>query len=587
MRPPELRLFDDEIIVDSFAGGGGASLGIEMALGRSPDIAINHDAEAIAMHAVNHPRTKHYCESVWKVDPKKAVAGRRVGLAWFSPDCKHFSKAKGGKPVEKKIRGLAWVVIRWAQAVRPRVICLENVEEFRTWGPLLADGRPDRAKTGRTFKAWCAKLRKLGYVVDWRELRASDYGAPTSRKRLFMIARCDGQPIVWPAPTHGKHLLPYRTAAECITWELPCPSIFERARPLAEATLRRIARGVKRYVIDAAEPFLVPVKTWGGGGNEPRSLEEPMRTVTASKRGEFAVVEPFVVPITHEGDDRIRSAGDPLPTVTGANRGEQAIVAPTIARIGQVNGNGKYCNDIEDPLTTITSKAEHLLVAPSLIQTSWGEREGQAPRCLDIEKPLGTVVGGGIKQALVAAFLAKHYGGPNGHQNDGAQMRLPVSTVTTQDHNSLVASSLVKFRGTSPKQIDGSGAPMDGQVPTISGGGIHVAEVRAFLTAYYGTEQDAQLRLPAPTVTTKDRFALVTVAGEVYAIADIGMRMLVPRELFRAQGFPDRYVIDPPVNGKPLTKTAQVRMAGNSVCPPIAAAIIRANLVESAARESA
>ena len=504
MRPPELRLYEDEIIVDSFAGGGGASLGIEMALGRSPDIAINHDAEAIAMHAINHPRTTHYCESVWKVDPKKAVAGRRVGLAWFSPDCKHFSKAKGGKPVEKKIRGLAWVVIRWAQAVRPRVICLENVEEFRTWGPLLADGRPDRAKTGRTFKAWCAKLRKLGYVVDWRELRASDYGAPTSRKRLFMIARCDGQPIVWPAPTHGKHLLPFRTAAECITWELPCPSIFERERPLAEATLRRIARGVKRYVIDAAQPFIVP--------------------------------------LTHHGERRGHSVSDPFPTVTGAHRGELALVAPT------------------------------------MVQTSWGEREGQAPRCLDIEKPLGTVVGGGIKQALVAAFLAKHN---DGHEATGQQFTLPMATTTAKDTKAVVASHLMKLNQNSIGQDHRE--PFD----TVMAGATRFAEVRAFLTAYYGTEQDAQLRLPTPTVTTKDRFALVTVAGEVYAIADIGMRMLVPRELFRAQGFPNTYVIDPPVNGKPLTKTAQVRMAGNSVCPPIAAAIIRANFVESAARESA
>lgn len=537
MRPPELRLYDDEIIVDSFAGGGGASLGIELALGRSPDIAINHDAEAIAMHAVNHPGTKHYCESVWKVDPKQAVAGRKVGLAWFSPDCKHFSKAKGGKPVEKKIRGLAWVVIRWAQAVRPRVICLENVEEFRTWGPLLADGKPDRAKKGRTFKAWVARLKKLGYVVDWRELRACDYGAPTTRKRLFMIARCDGQPIVWPEPTHGEtaglfKLEPYRTAAECITWDIPCPSIFERERPLAEATLRRIARGVKRYVLDSPKPFIVSNMT----NNVPRSVDEPVTTILSGNHK--MLVEPFVTPLTHHGERKGTSINEPFPTVTGAHRGELALIAPT------------------------------------MVQTSWGEREGQAPRCLDIEKPLGTVVGGGIKQAVVAAYLAKHN---DGHGATGQDARTPTDTVTSKDTKALVTSHLMKLNQNSIGQDHRE--PID----TVMAGATRFAEVRAFLVKYYGNEKDGhELADPMATVTTKDRFALVTVEGEIYAISDIGMRMLVPRELFRAQGFPDRYVIDPPVRGKPLSKTAQVRMAGNSVCPPIAAAIIRANFAASA-----
>jgi DNA (cytosine-5)-methyltransferase 1 len=471
--PPVLRLGLDELIVDNFAGGGGASLGIEMALGRSPDIAVNHDPEAIAMHEANHPRTRHLCGDVWDVNPAEVCAGRPVGLAWFSPDCKHFSKAKGGKPVEKGIRGLAWVAIRWAAAVRPRVIILENVEEFQTWGPLLEDGRPCPERRGFTFRRWLARLTNMGYQVELRELRACDYGAPTTRKRLFVIARCDGAAIVWPEPTHRQS--EYLTAASCIEWGLPVPSIFGRARPLAANTLRRIARGVRRYVLDTADPFIVPV--------------------------------------THPQDQRVHGVREPFRTITGAHRGELA------------------------------------LVSPSMIQVSWGEREGQAPRILDIQKPLGTVVAGGIKQALVAAFLAKHYGG---HETPGTTPRRPFDTITTIDHHALVTASL---------------------------GADRRPEVRAFLDTYYGTgEQDGQLGLPMHTVTTKHRFGLVTVAGEAYQIADIGMRMLVPRELFRAQGFHDGYVIDPVVGGKRLSKGAQVRMCGNSVSPPLARALVAANV---------
>jgi DNA (cytosine-5)-methyltransferase 1 len=501
MRQPVLRLHHDELIVDNFAGGGGASLGIEMALGRSPDIAVNHDPEAIAMHEANHPRTRHLCGDVWDVNPREVCGGRPVGLAWFSPDCKHFSKAKGGKPVEKGIRGLAWVAIRWAASVRPRVIILENVEEFQGWGPLLDDGRPCPARRGFTFRRWLARLKNLGYQVELRELRACDYGAPTTRKRLFVIARCDGQQIVWPEATHRPS--EYRTAAECIEWGLPTPSIFDRARPLAENTLRRIARGVRKYVLDTADPFIVPV--------------------------------------THPGDARVHSVREPFRTITGAHRGELA------------------------------------LCSPSMIQVSWGEREGQAPRILDLHKPLGTVVAGGIKQALVAAFLAKHFGG---HETPGTTPRRPFDTVTARDHHALVTSHLSKLYGTS------TGSPMGVPVPTVTAGGGHLAEVRAFLIKYYGAEQqNPQLGLPLHTVTTKDRFGLVTVAGEDYQIADIGMRMLVPRELFRAQGFPDRYVIDPVVGGKPLSKGAQVRMCGNSVSPMVAAALVRANAGCVAARE--
>ena len=470
LTPQFLLPLADELVVDNFAGGGGASTGIERAIGRPVDIAINHDPEAVAMHAANHPQTQHLCESVWDVNPREVCAGRPVGLAWFSPDCKHFSKAKGGKPVEKKIRGLAWVAVRWAATVQPRIICLENVEEFTTWGPLLQDGRPCPRQKGREFRVFVNALQRLGYTVDWRELRACDYGAPTSRKRLFLVARRDGQPIVWPAPTHaakparGSGLLPWRTAAECIDWGIPCPSIFERTRPLAEATLRRIAAGVQRYVIDAAQPFIVRIGHTGHGD-------------------------------------------------AGKTRG------------------------IDEPLGTITSKAEHLLAVPTLVQTGYGEREGQAPRVPGLGKPIGTLVAGGQKHALVAAFLAKHYTGVV-----GSDLRHPIGTVTSVDHHSLVHAFLVKFYG-SGGQWAGCGEPMH-------------------------------------TLPTKDRMGLVTVAGEQYRIADIGMRMLQPRELARAQGFGDDYLLEAPHLGRTLPKHAQVRMIGNSVCPPMAQALVAANYGE-------
>lgn len=526
----------DGLVVDSFAGGGGASLGIELGLGRSPDIAINHDAEAIAMHAANHPETRHYCENVWQVDPVEACGGRPVALAWFSPDCKHFSKAKGGKPVEKKIRGLAWVVVRWAKAVKPRVIILENVEEFQDWGPLTRKGLPCPIRRGVTFRTWLSQLRKAGYEVESRELRACDYGAPTIRKRLFVIARCDGLPIVWPEPTHGPgRAEPYRVAAECIEWSLPCPSIFKRKRSLAENTLRRIARGIRRYVIEAAEPFIVPLTHHGSDRVE--GLDEPFRTVTGAHRGEKALVTPYMVPMQHE------------------NR-------PT---------------GIDEPVQTVTTQGNKLnLVAPVLINTRNGEREGQAPRVRDIQDPHPTVTGMGSQGALVSAFLARHYGG---HENDGATPSSPIPTITAKDHHALVASHLVKLKGTAR-----DGQPVTEPLHTVQAGGLHYGEVRAFLLKYYGTDQNPQLEAPLGTLTTKDRFGLVTVHGQEYVIADIGMRMLVPRELFRAQGFPDSYVIDPVVRGKPLTKTAQVRMCGNSVCPPLAAALARAQFF---AREAA
>lgn len=550
MREQNFSLFN-EIVVDNFAGGGGASTGIEMALGRSPEIAINHDPDAISMHTVNHPDTEHYCESVWDIVPRDVVAGRPVGLVWLSPDCKHFSKAKGSTPVSKKIRGLAWVTLRWAATVRHRVIMLENVEEFQTWGPLLIDSegnaRPDPAKKGRTFNSFINALRRQGYKVEWRELRACDYGTPTIRKRLFLIARRDGAPIVWPKPTHGDpasaevkagKLLPWPTAADIIDWSIPCPSIFERKRPLAENTLRRIAKGLERFVINAAEPFIVKCNhtstrtvydCFRGQG-----INEPLQTITQSPG--FAVVQPTLAPFITEfanaSHQRNMPADEPLRTICAQVKGGHfALVAPVIAR-------------------------------------QFGNSVGQS-----VEDPLGTVMAKADKSQLVTAFLAKHYTGVV-----GAELTKPLPTVTTVDHNALVTSHLVKLRGTCQH-----GQPVTEPMPTVTAGGLHIGEVRAFLLKYYGTNIGHPADEPLQTVTTKHRFGLVTVRGEDYQIVDIGMRMLEPHELFAAQGFPADYVIDHDATGKKFTKTAQVARCGNAVCPPLAAALVRANLPEMCA----
>lgn len=451
VRPPNVRALN----VDLFAGGGGASTGIEAA-GLRVDIAINHSPEAIAMHRANHPDTRHYQSDVWEVAPREACQSRPVGLLWLSPDCVHFSRAKGGKPREKRTRSLAWVAIRWARDVRPAVIVLENVEEFEGWGPLTSDALPCPRRAGLTFRRWVGRLRALGYAVEWRSLVAADYGAPTTRRRLFLVARCDGRSIAWPEPTHGRgRALPWRTAAEVIDWSLPCPSIFDRARPLADATLRRIAEGVRRHVIDCAEPFIAP--------------------------------------LTHRDvSDRTRSVSSPLPTITGANRGELA---------------------------------------------------------------------------LCSALITKHYGGVVGHE-----VTRPLGTVTAQDHHALSAAFLTKFYGTS------TAAPVQMPLPTVTGGGQHLAAVRAFLVGYYSQGGSRQMSLldPLHTLTAKARFGIVHVHGEPYQIVDIGMRMLQPHELFAAQGFPPSYVIAPTFNGRPMTKTAQIELCGNSVVPQIAEAIVRA-----------
>ena len=504
LTPQYLLPLADELLVDNFAGGGGASTGIEQAIGRPVDIAINHDPEAVAMHAANHPQTLHLCESVWDVDPRQVCAGRPVGLAWFSPDCKHFSKAKGGKPVEKRIRGLAWVAVRWAATVQPRIICLENVEEFVTWGPLTPDGRPDPRRKGREFGAFVNALKRLGYAVEWRELRACDFGVPTSRKRLFLVARRDGAPIVWPQPTHGKpgspavkagQLKPWRTAAECIDWSLPCPSIFDRARPLAEATLRRIGRGLGRYVLEAAQPFIVHIA---------HGLHKPLGTAVA-----------------------------------GA--GKHALVAAFLAKhYGGVVGQA-----LPQPLGTVTSVDHHSLVTAHLTKF----RSGSTGSGLD--EPMHTVTAGG----------------------DAARPG-------TGNVMGLVASHLVKLRGTS------TGSATTEPVPTISAQGTHLAEVRAFLVKFYSSGgQHAHLRDPMPTLPTHDRIGLVTVAGIEYAIVDIGLRMLQPHELAAAQGFPPGYLLTAPAHGVSLPKHAQTRMIGNSVCPGLAAAIVAANYPQAHAAQ--
>jgi len=562
-----------ELVVDSFAGGGGASTGIRLALGRDPDVALNHDPVALAIHKANHPGSVHYCQDIFSVEPNHVTMGRPVGLLWASPDCTHFSKAKGGAPTrDAKIRDLAWAVVKWAAQARPRVIILENVEEFQTWGPLNDRGEIIKNREGETFKDWLRQLKRLGYKVQHRELRACDYGAPTIRKRFFLIARRDGRPIVWPKPTHGPgRPLPYRTAADIIDWTIPCPSIFERSRPLAENTLRRIAEGIRRYVIEAAEPFVVtyygPKRPSDFRGN---GLSEQLGTQTTENR--HALVTPYVVNLTHGG--RIEPGSEPLRTITTAHRGEKAVVAAT------------------------------------MIQTGYGERVGQTPRALDLQRPLGTVVAGGGKHA-VAACLLKHYGGVVGQSADS-----PMGTVTTVDHHSvlaasimrqfgnsvgaaaseplgtvtaggggksgLITSNLVKLRGTCK-----DGQPVTDPMPTVTAGGTHIGEVRAFLIKYYGQGLGQPISGPLGTATTRDRFGLVTVAGEDYVIADIGLRMLTPRELFRAQGFPPDYVIDPIFNGKPLPKSKQVRACGNSVCPPVAEALVRANCADMAVCEAA
>jgi DNA (cytosine-5)-methyltransferase 1 len=559
------------LIVDLFAGGGGASTGIEAALGRRVDIAVNHDATAIAVHTANHPETQHLQTSVWEVDPIEATKGQPVDLLWASPDCTHFSVAKGDVPRSNRIRSLAWVVTRWAKEVRPRVILLENVAEFRTWGPLERKGprrgKPDKARAGSTFEAWVARLRRYGYKVEHRVLDASHYGAPTRRRRLFVVARCDGRPIVWPAATHGKGLLPFRTAAECIDWSLPCPSIFTRKKPLAEKTLRRIAEGIRRYVLESPRPFIVEMNH----SNKPREVDEPLGVVT-TQRNRFNLCTPVMATIDQQSKSRASTCPeDPLPTTVTKNR--HALIAPLVAKVNH-GRDGHRSSPANHPLTTVTAgQRGHALVGATLINTRNGERKGQTPRALDLGAPAPTVTAQGSQGALCAAFLERHFGDRGRGEHYGRDLFDQVGTVTARDHHSLAAVSLAHLRG-DPASHPGA-KPVDEPLPTLSAGGTHVAEVRAFLAAYYGEGTPGQsLFEPARTVTAKHRLGLVTVQGFEYQIVDIGLRMLEPHELLRAQfgDHAERYDMS-----AATTKAAKIRLIGNSVAPDAACALARAN----------
>ena len=548
-------MINGELLVDNFAGGGGASTGIELATGYSVDIAINHDPEAIRMHKANHPNTKHYCENVWAVDPIKACKGHPVALAWFSPDCKHFSKAKGGKPKDKNIRGLAWVACRWAGLVRPRVIMLENVEEFKTWGPLGRRHHPIKAKQGKTFEKFVQQLSDLGYEVQFKELVAADYGAPTMRKRFFMIARCDGKPIVWPEPTHAPAdsdevkaglLKPYVGAYTQLDFSLPCPSIFDTSeeikekygiravRPLAPKTMERIARGLKKFVLDNPEPFIVPIGYGERKGQAPR----------------------------------VHDIEKPLPTIVGS--GKHYLCEPKLAPYLSVNRENHFGSDMREPVHTITANNQHMLMTPTLIQyhseTAQGEVRGQT-----IEDPIMTVDGSN-RYGLVTSFIQKYYGG--NYQGNGSDIKEPLHTITTLERNAMCAVNLIQMNN----HCDGR--DVKEPIPTITAGDGHFGEVRAFLIKYYGQGTGQDIKAPLDTVTAQDRFGLVTINGVDYQIVDIGLRMLEPRELYGCQGFPEDYIIDHDYTGKTYPRSEQVRRCGNAVCPPIPAALVRANLSE-------
>lgn len=616
--------FLDEIIVDNFAGGGGASTGIELATGRPVAIAINHDPAAILMHRTNHPYTEHLQASVWDVDPVEVCAGRPVGLAWFSPDCKHFSKAKGSALVDRNIRGLAWIVLRWAGTVRPRVIILENVEEFQTWGP-VRKGKPIKKKAGETFRKWLAQLEALGYAVEYRELVAADYGAPTTRKRFVLIARCDGKPIVWPERTHapkdspevkaGK-LLPWRSAAEIIDWSVPMYSIFatkkeikERygvnaVRPLADNTLRRIIRGVDKFTIKSGKPFIVPTGYGERKGQAPRvhDIDNPLPTVVSTCKQNL--VKPVIAPVTlpntcnsvgspadqpvhtvtsagnqilsaahlaqyhTEQTENVRGSGleGPLPTVDGSNR--HALVT---AQLAEFYGNGQPI-DIESPMRTVTSHDRECVACAHLDKYYAGGYSGAGN---SMDEPVTTITVE-PRQSLVSAHMQKYYGGVIGSEASD-----PLPTVTSIDHNALTAAHVVKFKGTnlgqSPEEPLQTVTATPGQFAVCTARIVRYApgaelgywpQVRALLNQYCGYN------------LADDEVLLLWVCGAWHYIRDISMRMLIPRELYAAMGFPPDYIIDRDYTGKAYPKSEQVARCGNAVCPPMATAVVKANLPE-------
>lgn len=582
----------EEKIVDSFAGGGGASTGIELATGRVVDIAINHDPDAILMHKTNHPHTVHYQASVWDVDPLEVTGGSPVGLLWASPDCKHFSKAKGGKPVDKRIRGLAWIVLRWAGTVRPRVIILENVEEFQTWGPVRR-GHPIKSKTGQTFRRFIDQLEGLDYTVEWRELVAADYGAPTTRKRFFLIARCDGSPIVWPEPTHapadspevltGKKL-PWRSAAEIIDWSLPCPSIFDTReqirekyglsaqRPLRPNTMRRVIRGVDKFAIKAPDPFLVVVNH--AGDFRGQNAEDPLQTITA-KNG-YGVASPVMAPLTMHNNENATGTKitEPVNTITSSGAGgHQMVITPAMIQYHTEQTERVRGQGVTAPIMTIDASNRYGLAAASLVKYYGSDNQGQSAGV-----PLHTVTTKD-REGVLAANLAKFYGGA--YTGDGSKLSDPLHTVTAVDHNALTATHLIKMKGTN------LGGPMSEPVQTITAGGDHHGVVTTQITR---AEPGADLRHWPEIRELLNTYCgydlgpedviLFQIGGAWYFMADIGLRMLTPRELYRANGFPDDYKIERDYTGQTYGKSEQVARCGNAVPPPFATALVRANLPE-------
>ncbi|MBW8126565.1 MULTISPECIES: DNA cytosine methyltransferase [Pseudomonas] len=646
---------DDEIVVDFFCGGGGAGTGLEIGLGRAVNVAKNHSPQAISMHTVNHPGAQHFTTDVFEGDPDAECGGKAVGWFHMSPDCTHHSQAAGGQPRKREIRNLSWIGLKWAGMKRPRVISLENVKQILQWGRLIAKrdkttGRvvklggdvaapgevvpvgqqfliPDTKQRGRTWRRFVALLEGMGYVVEWKVIKACDFGAPTSRERLFMIARCDGQPIVWPEPTHAKNpskgQQKWKTAADCIDFTDLGKSIFGRKKELAQATLRRVAKGMRKFVIDSPAPFIVPIANWSG--ETVQSADEPLRTITSyPKGGAFSVVSPIIAPATHQGSDRINDPLEPLPTVTCANRGELTLISPLMVGAGGPEYSGKPVGT-DQPVGTLMTQNHRALASACIVQAGHGGGSGANKRrshgVNDICGPVGTVTASGGGQSVSAAVMIQANGGFNTTHAKG--MYEPMTTVTnTGSQQQLAVANLVHLRGNCDardvndplhtvsaggqhhglvsafmeRAFGGSvGQGLEDPAPTITAGGggksslvsltlspEHEAgalRVAAFLISYYGTENISACDAPAPTITTKDRLAMVTVMvkGTPYVIVDICLRMLKPSELYKAQGFPADYIISHGADGKPFTKTQQVHMCGNSVSPPPMAALARAN----------
>lgn len=572
--------FDGEIIVDNFAGGGGASTGIEIATGRLVALAVNHDPAAILMHKTNHPYTEHFQASVWDIDPVAVCRSRPVGLAWFSPDCKHFSKAKGAALVDRKIRGLAWITLRWAAKVRPRVIILENVEEFQTWGP-VRKGKPVKKLAGTTFRKFIDQLTELGYTVEYRELIAADYGAPTSRKRFYMVARCDGKPIVWPKPTHSKTgadgLPKWRSAAEIIDWSLPCPSVFatkteimdryglKAVRPLAKNTMRRIIRGVDKFTIRSGKPFIVQQKFQ----NAAQNIEKPLTTVTAV--GAHELCKPLLAPVTvtNTSNSVGGTVGAPVHTVTTA--GNQMLVTPSLAECN--HSGGGHIAPVTDAYKTITAKHTGGIVAPALIQ--YHTEQTEHVRASGLGTPIHTVDASN-RYGLTCANLVEYYtcGRP-------LDVQEPMHTVTSHDREAVVAAHVVKFKGDNL----GHGADEPMQTVTTSAGEFavckaYLAKMRSGDDLGHWPEIRALLNEFCGYALADDDVLLLEIGGALYYIADIGLRMLSPRELYNAMGFPPDYIIDRDYEGHEYKKSAQVARCGNAVCPPVASALVRVNLPE-------